>query len=267
MNPNIPFEMNSGTDRSRWGPLADALRAYQDGRTDARLVVRTDLGTREEWPAALFFRTPRDFPCLEREALRNCGRRVIDVGAGAGPHALALLSEGHEVLAVESLPEIAAILTARGVEKVTVRPLEDLPARTADTVLLLMNGLGLAGTLDGLQPLLESAARLLAPGGRVVADSTDPRHFLEIGEAESLFGQDGRYGGEVQFQIEFEGEKGAPIPFLYVDAGTLAQHARKAGLSLFAALPFENGTYLAILERTDDDVPGQEARVSHSEAG
>lgn len=267
MSPKIPFEMNSGTDRLRWGPLADALRAYQDGRTDARLVVRTDLGTREEWPAALFFRTPAEFPPLEREALRHCGRRVIEVGAGAGPHALALLREGHEVLAVEALPEIAALLAERGVETVTVRPLDDLPAGAADTVLLLMNGLGLAGTLEGLQPLLESAARLLAPGGRIVADSTDPRRFLEIDDEEPVVGQDGRYGGEVQFQVEFDGAKGSPFPFLYVDAGTLVKHASRAGLTLEAALPFENGTYLAILARSEDEASGQEAVTPHSEAG
>jgi SAM-dependent methyltransferase len=267
MIPNIPFEMNSGTVRSRWGPLAHALRAYQDGRNDARLVIRTDLGTREEWPVSLFFRTADEFPPLEREALRHCGRRVIEVGAGAGPHALALQREGHEVLAVESLPEIAGLLAERGVEKVTIRPLDDIAARTADTVLMLMNGLGLAGTLEGLQHMLKSAARLLAPEGRIVADSTDPRHFLEIDEGEPAFGQDGRYGGEVQFQIEFDGAKGAPFPFLYVDAATLANHASKAGLTLSAAYPFESGTYLAILERSVQDDAGQEAPSPYLEAG
>ena len=230
-------------------------------------MVRTDLGTREDWPVSLFFRTADEFPPLERAALRYCGRRVVEVGAGAGPHALALQRAGHEVLAVESLPEIAALLAERGVARVTIRPLEDIPEQAADTVLLLMNGLGLAGTLEGLGPLLQSAGRLLAPGGRIIADSTDPRHFLEIDDDEPPLGQDGRYGGEVQFQIEFEGSRGAPFPFLYVDAKTLSRHASQAGLALSAVVPFANGTYLAILERTDDDVSGQQDVAPHSEAG
>jgi SAM-dependent methyltransferase len=267
VRPKIRFDMNSGTDRSRWGPLAVALRAYQEGRAGAKLVVRTDLGTEEEWPASLFFRTPDEFTSLEREAIRRCGRRVIDVGAGAGPHSLALQREGHQVLAVESLPEIAALLAERGVERVTLRTLDDIPAQSADTVLMLMNGLGLAGTLEGLQPLLTSAGRLLAPGGRIIADSTDPRHFLEMDDDEPAFGQDGRYGGEVQFQIEFDGEKGAPFPFVYVDAPTLSTHASRAGLTLSASIPFQNGTYLAILERSDLDMSGHEPPAPHSEAG
>lgn len=244
--------MHSGTDRARWAPLAAAMQAYLKGDRDARLRVRTDLGTTEDWPAALFFRTQDQFPEIEREALDLCGARVIDVGAGAGPHALELRRRGHDVLAVESIPEIASILTERGLERVTVSGLEDLRAGSADTVLMLMNGLGLAGTLEGLVPLLRSAARLLAPGGRLVADSTDPRHFLELDDGDPIVGQDGRYGGEVQFQIEFGGRRGQPFPFLYVDPETLRNHAVCAGLRLEEARPFPDGTYLAILADAAD---------------
>lgn len=251
--------MDSGTDRARWAPLAAALDAYLRGDREARLRVRTDLGTTEEWPAALFFRTPDQFPELEREALELCGRRVIDVGAGAGPHALELRRRGHEVLAVESIPEIAGIIAERGLDSVTVSDLRDLPAGSADTVLMLMNGLGLAGTLSGLAPLLRSAARLLAPGGRIVADSTDPRHFLELDDGDPIVGQDGRYGGEVQFQIEFGRHRGEPFPFLYLDAETLENHAFRAGLSLEETRSFADGTYLAILaEATDSSSPPAE---------
>ncbi len=244
--------MHSGTDRARWAPLAAAMQAYLKGNRDARLRVRTDLGTTEEWPAALFFRTQDQFSDIEREALDLCGARVIDVGAGAGPHALELRRRGHDVLAVESIPEIAGILAERGLERVTVSDLEELPARSADTVLMLMNGLGLAGTLEGLEPLLRAAARLLAPGGRLVADSTDPRYFLELDDGDAIVGHDGRYGGEVQFQIEFEGRRGQPFPFLYVDAETLRNQALPAGLRLEETRPFGDGTYLAILAVATD---------------
>jgi SAM-dependent methyltransferase len=247
--------MESGTYRARWAPLAAALRAFNDGEENARLIVRTDLGTREEWPAALFFRQPDEFTDLERRALELCGQRVIDVGAGAGPHALELRRRGHDVLAVESLPEIAVVLRDRGLERVTLSGLADLPAASADTVLMLMNGLGLAGTLGGLPRLLRSAARLLAPGGNIVADSTDPRYFLEIHPDAPISGQDGRYGGEVQFQIAFDGTSGEPFPFLYVDPETLDQQAVRQGLMLEATIPFDDGTYLAEIRRVADREP------------
>ena len=240
-------------ERARWGPLAAALLAYHEGQRDAKLVVRTDLRTVEEWPVSLFFRESDDFPPLEREALELCGTRVIDVGAGAGPHTLALLERGHDVLAVESLPEIASLLQERGLPRVTVCALDELPAGQADTVLMLMNGLGLAGTLDGLVPLLESARRLLAPGGRIVADSTDPRQWLEPEDAQDdLLLQDGRFGGEVQFQLEYDGVRGEPFPFLYIGPETLRDRGLRAGLLLEEVRPFADGTYLAILAPEDD---------------
>ncbi len=240
-------------EQARWGPLASALAAYQDGMLDATIVVRSDLGTYEEWPAVLFFREPDEFPALEREALDLCGRRVIDVGAGAGPHTLALLRRGHDVLAVESHPAIASLLRDRGIPRVTIRPLAELPSGEADTVLMLMNGFGLAGTLEGLVPLLTAARRLLAPGGRIIADSTDPRQWLEPDSASvDSLRQDGRYGGEVQFQIEFDGERGDPFPFLYVDPESLRECGILAGLTLEEVRSFEDGTYLAILAITDE---------------
>jgi SAM-dependent methyltransferase len=215
--------------------------------------VRTDLRTVEEWPVSLFFRDADEFPPLERQALELCGTSVIDVGAGAGPHTLALLERGHDVLAVESLPEIAVMLRARGLPRVTVCSLDELPAGQADTVLMLMNGLGLAGTLDGLVPLLESARRLLAPGGRIVADSTDPRQWLEPEDTgDELLLQDGRFGGEVQFQLEYEGRRGELFPFLYVDPETLRDRGLRAGLQLEEVRPFADGTYLAILAPEDN---------------
>jgi SAM-dependent methyltransferase len=253
----IATHTTTGTERARWGPLAAALLAYHEGQREQTLIVRTDLETVEEWPVRLFFRDVDEFPPLEREALELCGKRVVDVGAGAGPHTLALLERGHDVLAVESLPEIANLLQARGFPRVTVCPLGELPAGQADTVLMLMNGLGLAGTLAGLVPLLESARRLLAPGGRIIADSTDPRQWIEAEEAvDELVLQDGRFGGEVQFQLEYDGTRGEPFPFLYVDPDTLCDHGLRAGLLLEEVRPFTDGTYLAIMAAEDDGAVG-----------
>lgn len=208
------------------------------------LRVRSDLPGIEEWPVSLFFRDESELPPLERAALGICGARVVDVGAGAGPHARILQRRGHSVLALESLPELARLLRDRGVREVAVGGPEAAPRGEADTVLMLMNGLGLAGTLAGLAPMLRSAAAALAPGGTIVADSTDLRPATGAARRD-----DGRYIGEVQFQLEFRGERGEPFPFLYVDPDTLDAHARRAGLSIVEIREFGGGTYLAVLAR------------------
>jgi hypothetical protein len=126
----------------------------------------------------------------------------------------------------------------------------DVEAKPFDTVLMMMNGLGLTETLAGLREFLADARRLLGRGGQVLADSTDVRVRLdaEAGRTGALERPDGRYVGELHFQLEYGGLKGDPFPQLYVDANTLARYAREAEWDCeIVREPDEYGHYLARL--------------------
>jgi SAM-dependent methyltransferase len=126
----------------------------------------------------------------------------------------------------------------------------DVDAGAFDTVLMMMNGIGLAETLSGLQRFFREAGRLLRPGGQIIADSTDVRVRMDPEAARTgiLRRPDGRYIGELHFQLEFEGRKGDPFRQLYVDSQTLGRYARRAGWSCEIVLPpDEYGHYLARL--------------------
>ena len=70
----------------------------------------------------------------------------------------------------------------------------------------------------------------------------------EAGRTGALERADGRYVGELHFQIEYEGQKGGPFPQLYVDANTLIRYAREEewGCEIVHD-PDEYGHYLARL--------------------
>jgi len=76
----------------------------------------------------------------------------------------------------------------------------------------------------------------------VLVDSTDLR---EPGEKDTRF--DGRYVGELQYQLEYDGERGPPFPQLFVDPDRLARAARAAGLASEVVWRGSGGTYLARL--------------------
>jgi hypothetical protein len=103
-----------------------------------------------------------------------------------------------------------------------------------------MNGLGLAGTLDRLGSFLADLSALLAPGGQILVDSTDPTAW---GESD-----DGRYPGEVHMQLAFDGNEGPPFPFLFVDAEALREIADSAGLDTLVVEEADDGRYLACLQ-------------------
>jgi SAM-dependent methyltransferase len=234
-------------DLTAWGPHEAAMLACHRGDPDAVLVVYDDY-ERDEVPVSYFFRGPDQFASYEREALSLCRGRVLDVGAGAGCHSLALQDLGFDVTAIEVLPGLVNILRDRGVRDARVATWMDVDAGQFDTVLMMMNGLGLAETLTGLGEFFEDAPRLLRPGGQVLADSTDVRVRMdqEAARTGSLQRPDGRYIGELHFQLEFQGQKGPPFGQLYVDPVTLKRYADESGWGCEIILPpDEYGHYLA----------------------
>jgi SAM-dependent methyltransferase len=236
-------------DLDTWKPHAAAMEAYHRGKHDAIMVVYDDF-ERDEVPLSYFFRTPEQFPPLEQLALDLCRGRVLDVGAGSGCHSLALQERGVEVTAIEILPPLVRILQERGVKDARLATWMDIEAEPFDTVLMMMNGLGLTETLSGLSRFFRDARRLVARHGQVLADSTDVRARLDVeaGRTGTLERADGRYIGELHFQVEYEGRKGDPFPQLYVDPHTLARYARDEEWSCeIVCEPDEYGHYLARL--------------------
>ncbi|MGB3618767.1 MAG: class I SAM-dependent methyltransferase [Catalinimonas sp.] len=169
-------------------------------------------------------------PPLERTALRACRGRVLDVGAGAGPHALWLQARGLGVTALDTSGGAVAAMRQRGVRDVQHGSIEALGGDTYDTLLLLMNGAGLAGTLNALPRLLGHLRTLLRPGGQILLDSSDVRYlYVEEDGALSIDLND-RYHGEMVYQMHYGGESSSPFPWLFVDHDLLSDAALRAGL-------------------------------------
>jgi len=200
-------------------------------------------------PVSLFFRCRGELRAVDREAMARARGRILDGGAGVGAMALILQEEGHSVTAVEVIPEGVEIMRDRGVVDARVARMEDLPpGETFDTVLLLMNGTALAGTLGGFPDLLRTLERLLAPGGQVLLDSTDVIQDRERnGPAGAAVEWEGEYPGELQYQMEYRGKRGAPFPQLFLDPETLSSVATEAGWSVQVVWEGEDGEYLARL--------------------
>jgi SAM-dependent methyltransferase len=179
-------------------------------------------------PAGYFFRGPSDMDAVDRTALEAARGRVLDVGAGAGAHSLPLVQAGLDVTAIEILPELVQILRDRGVRARRASVWSFRPRRPFDTVLALMNGTSLAGTMTRLGALLERLRELIASGGQLLIDSTD----LET--------------PELQYQLVYEGEKGPPFPQLFVGERVLEREARRSGYAMEVAAR-AGARYLAIL--------------------
>jgi SAM-dependent methyltransferase len=173
-----------------------------------------------------FFRAESEMNAAEIEALNRCKGRVLDVGAGAGCHSLVLQQRGVEVVALERSALSCEVMRARGVREVMEVDVMHFSGQQFDTILLLMNGFGIAGTEEGLVDLLCHLKTLLAPGGRIIGDSTDIRYFKEESAVVDL---SAGTPCEVKFEVRCEG-KAQVFPWIYPDEVLLEVLAEEAGL-------------------------------------
>ncbi|MBI3085328.1 MAG: methyltransferase domain-containing protein [candidate division NC10 bacterium] len=232
-----------------WKPHGIALLDYFHGDASAQVVVHGDDGETEVVPISVFFRGPAEFSALEEAALDLCRGRVLDAGAGAGCHALALQEQDLPVCAIDIAAEAVEVMRKRGVKDARCADLFSFGDEPFDTILLMMNGIGVVGDLAGLDRFLGDVQQLLRPDGQILLDSYDPDWTEDIeGAAPPVAGVPaGRYPGEMCFQLEYKGRKGPPLAWLFVGSKILAERVGKAGWSCEVIWQEEEGHYLARL--------------------
>ncbi|HTU61700.1 MAG TPA: class I SAM-dependent methyltransferase [Polyangiales bacterium] len=211
-----------------YNPHGAALLDCYRGKADAMLTVHQE-GERDDVPAAFWLRTELD--PLELLGLDLCRGRVLDLGAGAGVHALELQRRGMEVTAVDIASECVEIMRDRGVQSAYALDMFELDHGEFDTIIALCNGLDKVGRLEDLPRFLDRARSLLAPGGQLIADSFDLRVGASAGRLAALTRKhvSGRYFGELDLRFEYNGESGAPFSALHVDYTTLTHIAKQVG--------------------------------------
>ncbi|KOH42605.1 class I SAM-dependent methyltransferase [Sunxiuqinia dokdonensis] len=227
-------------------PIAQGVFNYHYHRDNSPILIHsTDFDTDEVLPS-YFFRGYKQMPALEQKALDLAHGRTLDVGACAGSHALYLQQKGLEVTALERSALCCQVMKDRGVADVHQADFFQFENEKYDTILLLMNGTGIAGSLSRLDLLLQKLANLLEPKGQILIDSSDLIFLFtdEDGSAVIDLAAE-KYYGELTFHTEYKNKKGNKFPWLYVDPDLLKEHAEKNKLQLKKIFKGDHFDYLA----------------------
>jgi SAM-dependent methyltransferase len=226
--------------------LGDALYDYFRHGSAGKLWVRNKYGPKEEMPVDVYFRNKENMPELEWIALQRCQGKVLDIGAGAGSHALVLQEIGLDITALDISPQAVKVMGERGVKRCLREDFFALHSGSYDTLLLLMNGIGLAGTLGGLKPFLAQARKLLCPGGRLLFDSSDIAYLYE-GKIPGTKA----YYGEIRYQYEYRKQRSDWFNWLFIDRKTLIGLADGEGWRTELLFEDEWGQYLVQCQLVD----------------
>lgn len=233
-------------DQAIRDPLGQCLLAYMKGQLSAAVTVHAENGAHDAIPAQYLFRSRSEMPTLEQQALDSCRGKVLDIGAGAGSHALALQQQGLEVHALDISRGAVTVMQQRGVRKAHHGSIWAWQGPPVDTLLLLMNGIGLVGDLDGLDRLLGQASQWLHPGGQIILDSSDLIYLYEE-EEDPRLDLINPYYGIVRYQMQFETAISPPFDWLYLDYPRLHRHAAQHGFHCEKLMEGPHYDYLAKL--------------------
>ena len=230
--------------------LGRSLLDYQNGDRSSDVYVQTNISHREYLSRAHFFRSFSQMIPIEQQALTLSQGRTLDVGAGTGSHVLYLQEKGIEAIALDISPSAIEICKQRGVRVAICCDILQYEGQ-ADTILMLMNGIGLCQKLSLLDTYLQKLKTLLTPHGQILLTSTDIIYMFDQEEDGSYLVpvfEDTDYYGELTCTITYKGEKEA-FPWLFIDYNTLQNAAHHNGLLCELIAEGEAYNYLARLRR------------------
>jgi SAM-dependent methyltransferase len=222
--------------------LGRAISDYYFDDAYHKLWVHDTHGPRVEMLTYIYFRDEDEMPEMELLALQLCKGRTLDIGAGAGSHALWLQEHNISVSAIDISEGAVKVMRDRGVQDARVQDIFTLSNEKFDTLLLLMNGIGLVQNIEGLKTFLKQAKMLLNKGGQLLFDSSDIAYLYEDGIPELT-----EYYGEIKCRYEYRRQKSEWFSWLYIDQQKLTQIAIEEGFRTEMLFEDDSDQYLVRL--------------------
>ncbi|KIA98704.1 methyltransferase [Flavobacterium sp. KMS] len=226
-----------------------AMLDFQTNNSPEDLITETTISEADEMSVAYLFRSFKEMPKLEQKALELAKGKTLDVGCGAGSHSLYLQNERKlDVTAIDISEKAIETCNLRGVKNAKTQDVLTIDGEKYDTIILLMNGVGIFGKLQNCNKFLSKLKSLLNPGGQILLDSSDIIYmFDEDEDGGKWIPSDTEYYGELVFNITYKGDKESAFDWLYLDYNTLQNAAVANGFKCELVLEGEHYDYLAKL--------------------
>ncbi|MBU0953268.1 MAG: class I SAM-dependent methyltransferase [Nanoarchaeota archaeon] len=187
----------------------------------------------------------------DKQALRLARGRTLDIGCGAGSHALLLQRKGIEVLCIDTSSLALQVCRGRGCKRCRQMNIfrHKLHPSSFDTILLMGTNVGLAGTLDRCKRLFRICSELAKPGARLIVTSKDVRtrtNRQQVRYHRSNL-EAGRFIGERRIRFTYGRKTGNWFKWIFIDPVTLRTTAHASGWEVESIINAQRGRYSAVL--------------------
>ena len=227
-------------------PMGQAIYHYFHCNDNTPIKVNTNITEGEELPVSHLFRKYSEMPFLEKEALRLVKGKVLDVGAGSGSHSLYLQNNGFDITSIDKSELSCEIMKEQGLKNVVCDDIWTFESEGYDTIIFMMNGIGLVKNLEGLQVFLEYIKSFLCPNGQILLDSSDIKYMFNDDDG-LRSDMNLAYYGELKYQLTYKHYNSITFPWLFVDFDRLRNIAFNSGWTTELIYQDDHFHYLARL--------------------
>lgn len=229
---------------------------YEKGTVDSRLpgiLERFDGYITDAGSTAVYFSEYKNWPLIERKAIRLARGRVLDIGCGAGRHCLYLQEKGLEVIGIDNSPLSIEVCRQRGVKDAVTLPLNDISPELGifDTVLMLGSNFGLFGSYNNARRILNKLGRITSTKVRIIATTNDvyqtedPDH-LNYHEYNR---NHGRMGGQLKVKVRYKKYVTPWFDYLTVSRDELENILDSTGWMVTKYIDQGGPRYAAVIEK------------------
>jgi len=225
--------------------IGEALLAFYNRQDKTVITVKSSLTEDDVIPTEYLFRAFNEMPFIEQKAIELCVDNVLDVGAASGCHSLVLKDKGLNVTAIDISKGAVEVMRLQNIATQRIN-FYDVKEQY-DTLLFLMNGIGIAETLQGLPRFLIHAKSLLNLNGQILLDSSDISYLFKEEDGSMWMNLNSNYFGEITYQMEYKNHLTEPFNWLFIDFNKLKEVAETCGLKCDLVCEGDHYDYLARL--------------------
>ncbi len=233
--------------------FGQGILAFSQDKEAIEFLERDDgfLALSEGIPS--YFAPFRDWPTIQKQAIRYVKGRVLDVGAGAGRVSL-YLQEKFNVVAIDNSALAVKVCKKRGVKQARVLAIEDIhkfKPNSFDTVIMFGNNFSLFGNFKKAKQLLKVFHIITGPHALIIAESNDPYKtkdsvHLTYHKANQ---KKGKMPGQIRLRIRFQKYIGDWFDYLIVSKREITEILKNTGWKVKKYIDSENSGYIAIIEK------------------
>ena len=220
----------------------------------AQIIIERDDGNLDvSGEPEIYFREFDQWEEYDRRAMAHVSGRALDIGSGAGRHALYLQGKGHVVVALDNSPLAIEVMKRRGIREVALMPATKISSKLGvfDSIIMMGNNFGLVANKRRAKWLFRRFYSISNSEAKIIATSlnpqttTDPLH-LAYHERNR---QRGRMPGQVRIRVRYRNYIGLWFDYLLASLEEMKSLIRGTGWYVSEVIESEGPIYVAIMAK------------------